>query len=1483
MSRHPGTVLLILVSYVPLLLTKPGMVGADTKTYLYLDPGRLLSRAPFMWDPNIGLGTVTHQNIGYLWPMGPYYFVMDAIGLPDWIAQRLWTGSILLAAGLGVRWMLKELRWASGGVTVASFAYALSPYVLEYAARISVILLPFAGLPWLIGLSARSLRRRDWRDPAIFALVALTVGGVNATSLILVMVGPILWFVYATFVLREVTFTQAIAAGLRITLLTFITSLWWIAGLMIQGRYGIPILRYTESYKTVAQASVATELYRGLGYWFFYGKDGLGAWTESSIAYVQNRILVAISFMVPGLAFLSGVVTRWRTRIYFALLIVAGLVIGAGAHPWDAPSPYGALFKAWTRSDLGLSFRSTPRSAPLIVLGLAVFLGAGIAAVGEWRPERRRVVAAAGLVLVLANMVPLYRGQFVDRHLMRDENVPDYWIDAAAALNDGPTDTRAFEVPGIDFAAYRWGNTVDPITPGLTDRPFVARELIPYGTPPSADLLNAVDLPMQSGRPDPTTWAPLARLMGVGDIVFRADLEYERYLTPRPRVTWSQLLAAPGLADPVGFGDPVRNEASDELPVDDTRNYAIPLTADDPPPVSIFRVLEPRSILRTVAARSPVVVSGNGAGVVALSTAAMLDPDRLLMYSASFADDEDGLGEFVTNGGASLVITDTNRRSARRWGGVRDNDGYTERSGEVALLEDVNDNRLQLFPSADDSYRTVVDQIGGATLAATRYGNDVTYTAGDRAVNAMDGDNSTAWRVAAFAPAEGHFLDVDLHEPVTTDHFELLQVQGTKNRHMTEISVTLDDGKPIKVALDDTSRTGSGQMIEFPRQTFQHLRVTVEGTDRGRPITYTGISDVGIAELRIPGVEPVHEVVRPPVDMVEKLGDASRDHQLTYLFTRRASNPSDVLAADEEPRLLRRIDSPVARSFTVFGKARVAVTQAGDSTDALLGIPSAAEGGVTATASAHLPGTHTTRARSAIDADPATAWMSPITEPLQALTFEYPRDVTVGDLVLTALTSDKFSVPRTVEVEVDGKSLGSFDVADTGPGDAPLADMTRKLAVGTGPITGRRFTISITSVEERYSKDWFSGGPILLPTGITEVNLPSGPTPSPDAPFDSGCRDDLMQIDGVAVPLRVSGTFGAAATGEALHVEQCGDDVELSRGSTLLETTRGTVSGFDLDLIGMDSTAGGAAGTDPLAAVVDDPDGEHGDVAPSSHRRETGRLSYELEVGPTNKPYWIVLGQSVSDGWTATTEDGVDLGPPTLVNGFANGWFIDPAIHGESVVVQLRWAPQGYVWTGLVLSALGVLICFGLVALPRRRRRHDDDAETPAITPVLIPWRSTGIGRTSGDGAEAAVSEPTWATRTAVSIGYLLVVTFLAGPVVGVIAGVGCAVAMSSYRGRWAVRICSIALLAAAMGLITVVQIVRHYPLDFRWAEHFEITHSWSMAAAFLMLISIAADSFGGGYGNPSTARGIGETSEANDDTGFDAIDDTDTGSGGVD
>ena len=96
--------MLALLAYVPVLASSPGKMPADTKVFLYLDPQRLIADAAKTWDNRQFLGWVPHQIIAYLWPSGPWYWTMHHLGVPDWIAQRLWLGTLLFAGGLGVRW-----------------------------------------------------------------------------------------------------------------------------------------------------------------------------------------------------------------------------------------------------------------------------------------------------------------------------------------------------------------------------------------------------------------------------------------------------------------------------------------------------------------------------------------------------------------------------------------------------------------------------------------------------------------------------------------------------------------------------------------------------------------------------------------------------------------------------------------------------------------------------------------------------------------------------------------------------------------------------------------------------------------------------------------------------------------------------------------------------------------------------------------------------------------------------------------------------------------------------------------------------------------------------------------------------------------------------------------------------------------------------------------------------------------------------------
>ncbi|MGA2037085.1 MAG: alpha-(1-_3)-arabinofuranosyltransferase family protein, partial [Acidimicrobiales bacterium] len=259
-------VFLAAIAFVPLLVVKPGIETSDTKTYLYLDPGRFLHQVATMWDPQVALGTVTHEYIGYLLPMGPFYWFFSAVGVPVWVAQRIWLGSILFAAGAGVLLLCRTLNLRAPGRTVAALAFMLSPYFLQYAGRISVILLPWAGLPFMVAFTARALRRGGWRYPALFALVVALTSGINASSIIYVGVAPVLWLIFAVAVERESTWRAAGIAALRITLLTLLCSLWWIAGLIVEAGYGVDVLRYTETLPATSETSSASEVIRGLGY-----------------------------------------------------------------------------------------------------------------------------------------------------------------------------------------------------------------------------------------------------------------------------------------------------------------------------------------------------------------------------------------------------------------------------------------------------------------------------------------------------------------------------------------------------------------------------------------------------------------------------------------------------------------------------------------------------------------------------------------------------------------------------------------------------------------------------------------------------------------------------------------------------------------------------------------------------------------------------------------------------------------------------------------------------------------------------------------------------------------------------------------------------------------------------------------------------------------------------------------------------------------
>jgi len=171
-STAVSVTVLALLAYIPALTAAPGRMPSDSKLYVYLDPGRFLSDTTTTFDPRQFAGWVPHQHISYLWPAGPWFWFFEQFGVPDWIAHRLWIGTLLLTAGLGVRWLARLLGLAPAAALVAALVYQLSPYILPYISRTSVLLLPWAGLGWIVGFTVLAAARGRWRFSAAVALLA---------------------------------------------------------------------------------------------------------------------------------------------------------------------------------------------------------------------------------------------------------------------------------------------------------------------------------------------------------------------------------------------------------------------------------------------------------------------------------------------------------------------------------------------------------------------------------------------------------------------------------------------------------------------------------------------------------------------------------------------------------------------------------------------------------------------------------------------------------------------------------------------------------------------------------------------------------------------------------------------------------------------------------------------------------------------------------------------------------------------------------------------------------------------------------------------------------------------------------------------------------------------------------------------------------------------------------------------------------------
>lgn len=1063
--------LLAAVSFLPTVLVSDGTYNADTKLYLTTNVGRLMARSRYAWDPSQFAGYVQHQAVGYLWPMGPFYWLCNASRLPPWFAQRLWVATLFFVASCGVRGLLRHFNMSSKAALVAALAYQFSPYVLAYQSRTSAMLLPWCGLPWIVLAVDRGLRSRSWREPALIALIVATIGGINATSLLMIAVAPMLQIVSYWRENRDKS--AIIARFVSVTTgLCFLSSAWWISMVLIQSRYGADVLTYSETVQAVSSTSTSAEVFRGLGYWLNYITTATHPTTTRAILYMRSDLMLAVSLVVPFIGVIGLLVVRSGLRRIAAWWLTAGVIISVGVHPLTDSSPLTRVFSSHPDSFISLALRSSTRAIPVVSLAVAVGIAALYTEIESRisRCGRRTTSASWGLFLLCSCLtvavVPSRLTHGVSDSALNHSGLPDYWKKTGEELSRKlGKDSRVVQLPGQEFGAYSWGYTVDPALPAVTSTPVLTRDLLPLGSSQNMDLINSIDDTAREGALDMGSARRLLSRLGAGALVIPHDLDVDRFGTYDSEKLQTEM--GPGQWTTYGLG----------------KN-------------SIATFFEPRASLARLDSGF-AIVEGSGRGLVNLARSSIGLP--MTQFSSDLSDNQ--LSASLDEG-TPLIVTDTNRYEARQWRGSLDTIGYSEDGPRGQRMSvDSADRRLPLFDKDPAQGHTIVRQTSRMTARSSSYGYALGYWPEARAAYAVDGRPETSWTTGAYSSAIGQYIVLSGQVPER----DLLLLQPKGARHISMVAIKLNDETTwTEVTLTQQSLT-TGQRIRL-RTPATEITVRIDQVSSANGPLAAASNGVGFAEM-LPhsGISDEETVVPTRAVSLSPSGTLP-----IFVFSRLVAPNQSWWRSDPERRLARTFQTPTRGAYEIEGRGSLDISVE-SSVASLIGVPSYSVG--------QLSESYQHAGWNATDRNPFTSWRTRFgqigpTELVISVVSPTPQ--------LTINQCDSPECNRITAIRVTDET-----------GTSVLRTVDDYGVVETAGLKTGRWSLRIEGTTARTQRESRFGTVVTLPTEVFEIAGRGVETAVPANAMSLGSLLSLDQktIGKVSrVDLSLAGTFSFSFT-----------------------------------------------------------------------------------------------------------------------------------------------------------------------------------------------------------------------------------------------------------------------------------------------------------------------------------------------------------------
>jgi arabinofuranan 3-O-arabinosyltransferase len=1240
----PIAVLLGAVALVVCLMNDPGRWITDNRFEWYESPGRVLLRHLSLWDPSRGFG---RERTEWAPAMVGFLGFFRALGASPALAERISHAVMLTTAGVGTVALLRMFKRPIGVAHVIAALFVMfNPYTAIFLMP-SDLFLNYALAPWFALVFARGINSdRPWRWPAVFALLIFGAGSSNIPALVYALVPLLPIAVYYVHLERTVRWRTVLAWLVRAGILSLLVSGAALMKLAAGSASLAENLAATESARTVNLASSWSESWRGLGFWLSYWSDNRGQVLPQGSIYLTSMPVILATFAAPCIALATVIVTRWRARLVFAMMLLLSLALMVGSYPVANQTPFGAVILALYGDNGPLAgFRNSYKAGVGMCLGVGILFGVAIATagpvLGRWNRWLRFVPVVGGVLLILVAAAPfwalgLYPG------IQENKGVPSYWPQATQWLDRQPGDARVLVVPGTGQTIYRWGSAGDDVVDGLLLRPHILRGTLPASNPEAADVTRAIDDATSTGAYVPGTLAPIARRYGIRYVLIRNDLDWRVDQRVRPALLAS-LRADPDLRLVKTFG--VAGEyttAPDDHSVQAAAERRLP-------PLQIYEISGVSGPERVAPPGPTLLVSGSPAAVTQLSqdgTLAQAPPIRAT-GDLSAAEMRSALDD-----GSGLVVTDTNRRRQRLSTGVVEETSYTLGAGQTLgraiadLFPGGGTQSVATFPAA-----TTIDDLDANSLFAT--------TPSSRPANAFDGDLGTTWLTGAFESLSGQGLRVNFKRPerlssVKVDAYVPL---GTARR-VASASLHFSDGTSIPIDL-----TYGSSATHFAARRTRWVEIRVDS------LYGSGTTPFGFREISFPGVD-LHEQIQVPDDAFRMaasdpaLATSLAKAPVAYSFERAAAGT----ASPEEEVIRRRFRTQGDRDYAVSGTVQFDDVTSDATLDALLDRPTGA------IASARYLDQIDNSGLYAFDGRADTAWVAPASKNV-SLVLHFPTRL-ISTIQIQQSTDARDSVLTSVRVEVAGNSY-DVDVPDStcAPSGAKNNACDPTVSVTIPPTFANSLRLVVTGVAAHVA-------PLGdAPLRIAEVtfNHTSNPAIEGSAPLGA-CIPGLLRVDGRGVAATVAGTTGELLSGRVLGLQGCGD-VPLATGWHDLDA--GSTIRF--------STAELHAGVLPTMVASTS--------ASKVRSRVISRTASHVRLEVDAPRGSIVLnGQSFDRGWRATV-DGRSLGPPQSYDA-VSGWRLPVGGH---MIVDLDYAPDRPYRVALALTFVGLALCTFLVV--RRRRR----------------------------------------------------------------------------------------------------------------------------------------------------------------------------------